>query len=554
CISSIVWLGASIYFSLAPFGTKTLCTNDGTQQYMPFLSEMWSIFHGEGSLLYSFHGGLGNNFYLTCVYYLLSPFTFLVLFFNKSQIPIAANLIVILKNILVITIMAWYLASKNEKPKPFLACSIAMAYGLSYYFLSYSFNFMWMDGIALVPLMLYGMERLNTRKGRLFYTLSLTLAILTNFYMGAIICIFLALYYVVLHLNFNTYEGWEDFKAFALCSICAALIGGIVLLPVAKVLVSENASKMKSPNIEFYNDAKYFFSRLLPTASIVKISKYNRGVINLYMGVGAVFGTLLFLFTKPRSKREKYGLLFLIALYLFSTQFSLLNYVFHGFYMQRGVPNRYAFVINLLIAIAIYECFSNLQQDAPKKIILAGVISTWYFGVMGAWDSSDSLWLALGLSFVALLYLGLTYYKKTYLLSLLILLESVYGLTMLSPNNLNSMIAKMESYMSAVESMDSTGRVEFIGKNIGNPQALYGVYGVTTFNSVLNSDTASFLGELGCDWSSVRYYFFSGWTSISALFLGVQDLISNDSNLIVPQPYSYKEEVDSLEIYQSPYD
>ena len=551
-ISSIVWLGTSLYFSLAPFGTKTLCTLDGTDQYMPFLSEFWSIFNEGGSLLYSFHGGLGNNFYLTCAYYLFSPFTFLALLFNKSQIPIAANLIVILKNILVITIMAWYLASKSEKPRPFLATSIALAYGLSYYFLSYSFNFMWMDGIALVPLMLYGMERLNTRKGRLFYIISLALAILTNFYMGAVICIFLALYYIVIHLRFNTHEGWKDFKAFALCSICAALIGGIVLIPVVKVLVSEKTGRMESPNFEFYNNAKYFFSRFLPQAKIVKISS-NRGTINLYMGVGAIFGLLLFLFTKQSSKREKYGLLFLIGLYLLSTQFSLLNYVFHGFYMQGGVPNRYAFVINLLIGIAIYQSFSNLQQDSSKKIIWGGVISTWYFGVIGAWNSSDSLWLALSLLFVVLLYWGLTYYKKIYLLSWLILIESLYGLTMLSPGYLNSMFTQMNTYEQVIESISSTGRTEYIGKNIvRNSNALFGTNGVTAFNSVINSNTASFFGKLGCDWNSVRYFFFRGWTPISALFFGVKDLISN-SDVLVPPPYSYKEKIDNITLYESPY-
>ncbi len=99
-LSSIAWFLASLFFSLAPFGNETLATNDGTHQYIPFLGEFWSIFHGEGSLLYSFHAGLGTNMYLVFVYYLLSPFTFLVLLFDKTQIPAAANLIIILKNIL----------------------------------------------------------------------------------------------------------------------------------------------------------------------------------------------------------------------------------------------------------------------------------------------------------------------------------------------------------------------------------------------------------------------------------------------------------------------
>ncbi|MDE5757484.1 MAG: YfhO family protein, partial [Allobaculum sp.] len=552
-ISSIAWLCTSLFFSLAPWGNETLSTNDGTHQYIPFLGQFWSIFHEGGSLLYSFDGGLGTNMYLTLVYYLLSPFTFLVLIFSKTQIPAAANLIIILKNIFVIVIMAWYLASKSEKTKPILASSIAIAYGLSYYFLSYSFNFMWMDGIALVPLMLYGLERLNTRKGRLFYTLSLGLAILTNFYMGAIICIFLAFYYVVMQASFDK-EGWTNFFTFSLCSICAALIAGVVLIPVIKGLLFDNTSRMSSPDFTLYNNVKYFFSRFLPEADIVKVSN-NRGTINLYMGVAPIFGIFLFLFTKLDSKRVKYGLLFLIMLYLFSTQFSFLNWFFHGLYMQRGVPNRYGFLINLLLSIASYYSFSNIAQDSSKKIFLAGFISAWFLGVISAWNSSDSINLALILSGLALLYMAMAFYRGVYFISLLILIESVCGLTHLTPVTLNSAFTQMEEFMTAFESMDLSGRIEFIGKsNLSrNISMLYGTLGGSSFNSIINSSTATFFDRIGCYSGSTFYYVRYGWTPISALFLGVQDIISNKTTLLVPSPYVSTQELDELTVYESPY-
>lgn len=135
-----------------------------------------------------------------------------------------------------------------EKAMPAAACAIT--YGFGFYFMGYAVNFMWMDSIALLPLMLYGMERLDTRKGRAAYLFSLAAAIFMNFYMGAILCIFLALYEVVLVMRFKN-RRWVLIIWFALCSLCAALLASLVLLPVIEGMLMDNVSRMSPPDFEF---------------------------------------------------------------------------------------------------------------------------------------------------------------------------------------------------------------------------------------------------------------------------------------------------------------
>ncbi|UNT94171.1 YfhO family protein [Allobaculum sp. Allo2] len=72
-VASLAWLVTWIVIGLFPLGEASLCTNDGYAQYMPFLSEFWSIFREGGSVFYSWNGGLGGNFFLTIAYYLMSP-------------------------------------------------------------------------------------------------------------------------------------------------------------------------------------------------------------------------------------------------------------------------------------------------------------------------------------------------------------------------------------------------------------------------------------------------------------------------------------------------
>lgn len=548
-LASIIWLVVAFVIPLAPFGSNSLCTNDGYAQYMPFLSEVWSIFKENGSIMYSFHGALGSNFYLTIAYYLLSPFTFLVLLFDKSQIPAAANLIIILKNIMVIVTMAWYLGSKSRRTRSFLNAACAICYGFSFYFLGYAVNFMWMDSIAMVPIILYGMERIDTRKGRVIYLLSLTWTILTNFYMGVIVCIFLALYYVVMEMEFDR-NGLRSFIWFALCSLCAAIMAGVVLVPVIEGMLMDNASRMSPPNWEIYNDAKYFFSRLLPDAEVVRIT-HNRGAINLYMGTAVLFGSLLFVTNDKLQRRERFGLAFLCLLYLAATQVSTLNYIFHGFYMQRQVPNRFGFLIALLATIMLQQGFLHLRKDQFWKVGILGFISAIYFGVVSALTDIQHIWIGFILAALCLLYLLAALARRRKILGWLIIIESTVGLVMLAPGSLDGSFTQMAKYIEAAR-LAPGYRSEIVCSEIVNAPYLYGLNGVSAFSSVINPDTASLLGKLGYA-SGENYYRFYGYTPLSSLFLGVKNIIADDQETL-PDPFVKSAQYEDLVIWSSPYD
>lgn len=552
-LASLAWLVVYIVVPLAPFGPHSLCTNDGFAQYMPFLSELWSAVHEDGSLLYTFNGGLGQNFYLTIAYYLLSPFTWVVLLFSKSQIPAAANLIIILKNILVIAIMAWYLPSKNKKQSWTLAAGCALAYGFGFYFLGYAVNFMWMDCIALVPLMLYGIERLNTKKGRLIYVVSLTIGILTNFYMGAIVCIFLAFYYLFLRLHFSL-KGRIDFAWFVACSLSAVLVSAVVLIPVVQGMLMENSSRMSPPDLEWFNDFEYIASRLLPDAEVIRIS-HDRGTINLYMGTAALMGTILFVLNGKVSKRYKAGIVLLVGLYFISLQQSLLNYLFHGFYLQRQVPNRYGFVISLLVTLMMYQGLLSLDRAKVKWIALASGLSAIFYGVIFVISKSDQYWLGFVLPTLCIIYGLLALFKKKAIMTALIVLESYCGIVMCAPGKLSSSFTEMDKYIDMAhiaEDLNGFGRTEVFCSDIANAPMLYGIQGISAFNSVINPKTAGLLGKLGFA-SGENYYRMYGLTPLSSLFLDVQSVITN-SGTQMPYPYQLTQVIEDMAVWTSKYD
>ena len=58
----------------------------------------------------------------------------------------------------------------------------------------YSQNFMWLDALILFPLILLGLQRLWDQRKWGLYSITLFLAIVTNYYMGYMICLFAVLY------------------------------------------------------------------------------------------------------------------------------------------------------------------------------------------------------------------------------------------------------------------------------------------------------------------------------------------------------------------------
>ena len=91
----------------------------------------------------------------------------------------------------------YYIRKHFKTDSPIILC-FAIMYALSGYMAAYNWNVMWLDCIALAPIIIRGLEKLvNEGSGRL-YCLTLALAILSNYYICIMICIFLVLYFIVL--------------------------------------------------------------------------------------------------------------------------------------------------------------------------------------------------------------------------------------------------------------------------------------------------------------------------------------------------------------------
>lgn len=80
-----------------PFGERALLASDLEIHYIDFFSWFSDVVHGEASPFFSFASGLGSNMWGTLSYYLSSPFSLLVLFFDEGQMPLFVYVISLVK-------------------------------------------------------------------------------------------------------------------------------------------------------------------------------------------------------------------------------------------------------------------------------------------------------------------------------------------------------------------------------------------------------------------------------------------------------------------------
>jgi uncharacterized membrane protein YfhO len=214
-----------------------------------------------GSLLYSWNLGLGSDFISLYAYYLASPLNWLLVLCPQQFVIEFMTLITVVKIALGGLFFFWYLkehfllVGKDDRyhgNTVLAALVFSTAFAFSGYVATYSWNIMWMDAVVLTPLIILGLERLVKKNKPALYYVSLSVAIISNFYISMIICIFLVLYFIILF--FEQKKGkLRACSNFALYSLLAGGTGAVLLLPEAIVLSQTAADGGSFPEkMEWY--------------------------------------------------------------------------------------------------------------------------------------------------------------------------------------------------------------------------------------------------------------------------------------------------------------
>ena len=189
----------SILYKLShvtPFGEKSLLCVDFFHQYGPMLGELHDRLLSGSNLSYSFNMALGLPFFRNFLNYLSSPFNIILLLFSKNNLVTSYSFIIGIKAAAACVTMVYYL-SKKFKTKELYLIPLGIIYGFSAYFSAYYWNIMWLDGMVFVPLVTLGIEYIVDESKWKFYTITLAIMLIANYFIGYMICCFSVVYFII---------------------------------------------------------------------------------------------------------------------------------------------------------------------------------------------------------------------------------------------------------------------------------------------------------------------------------------------------------------------
>ena len=360
---------------IAPFGHFVYLSSDMYHQYCPFFSELSNKFHNGGSLLYSWNIGLGTNFTALYAYYLASPLNFILAAVPHSLTAPFMDILIIVKMMFASLFFTIY-ASKKFKTKSVTICIFAMFYCMSGYIAAFAWNIMWLDCVAVFPLVMLGLERLVYKKKPFLFIISLGLSVLFNYYIAIMIVMFSIIYFIcLLFLVDRKGEKLAIIKRIILFAISGAIAAGlaaVLLLPeiYAFQLSASSSSSFPSTLTAYHSFLQEFSRHMTYSPSYTWLKHYP----NIYCGVFCfALLPLYFLCTKIKTK-EKIVKGVILGIFLFSFMFNIPEYIWHGFHIPNCLPARQSFIYIFFVLIMGFEAITHFKNTKLRDIIISAEI------------------------------------------------------------------------------------------------------------------------------------------------------------------------------------
>ncbi len=565
-IMGVMFVRAKVY----PFGERQVMYSDCKQQYLPFLKEFQRKLQSGDSMFYSWGNGLGTNFLAMIGYYISSPLNLLTLIVPMKYIREAMAVFMMIKIGCASLFTAIYLKHVYRRNDLSLV-AFGCCYAFCDYILGYYWNVIWLDSVALLPLVALGMYCIVYENRFKLYIISLTLAFLSSYYIGYMICVFVVLWFIVVNINsykkgFELVTFCENLLKTALYSAAAIMITLPVTLPsLIQLNYTVGTDDSFPENLKIYNNFAEVAANLISFHQPTTME----GLPNVGSGVFCVMLIAIFIRAKDIRLREKISYLALVVFLFISLNINVLDYIWHGFHYPNLIPSRFAFLFSFVLVVTAYRAFSVFVQLDKKDIIglcitacIMICVSVFYLERRAVLGSTIAA--ALFIVFMLLYEMDLLDRRLlTVFVSLAIVAEMCVrcgiGVDTVGTTNHNDYPDKEEQVQALLQAAKEdnptdfyrTDQTDYSTKNDG---MMYGYHGIGQFSSTSYKSIINFTSDFGIVSKRSSYQYLLT-TPITSMFLNVKYVIcrdnytADDNNLKL-----YKTSADrSVKMYENKY-
>ena len=539
-IPAVMILAIFLLFTITPFGNRTWLTIDLGQQYVDFFSYYQdTLLHHPEQFFYSFSKSIGGEMVSLWAYYLLSPFNLLFLLIPHSAIAMGVSLLIFLK-LVSCTVSFAVLLDVKFKQRNWTTLLFALSYGFMSYVSANQFNMMCLDALIGLPLIVLGVDALLKKRNPLYYVLPLSLTILSNYYTGYMICLFLGLYFPYAYLMINDSFSWKSFiKQFGRFIFYSVLSVGLITVILLPTFYSLLGSKGTATTISWSLKSEY---NPLLMASKLFIGSFDfhemqKGYPNIFVGSLALFSFLCYFKEKKIALSQRLYALFIAIVLLISFNIEMFDKLWHA----GQLPNWYSYRFSFLFSF--WMVFLGYQWTLKKTAVGIHETFVYFFLVLATsigfilfhqdylqgWQIALGFGLSMGILYgLILIGRGKASHQK-FLISFVVielLLNSIITLSRLG----YVMNSEFTAYQSSLQNWSTVLRpaeYEFYRSEktmlrSKNDSLQVPTYGVSHFSSTFEKETEKFFDAIGVR-QGTAYVNYSNGTLLTDALLGIKN-------------------------------
>ena len=583
----LIYLAMEIH----PFGDGSVLVLDLNGQYVYFFEALRNAVTGDGSLLYSFYRSLGGEFMGMYAYYLASPLSYIVVLFPQTRILEALLCIILLKTGLCGLTFGYYLHKNSARPNKSAILAFSVMYALCAFAVVHQNNMMWTDALIWLPLLTLGLEQLIKNGKYKLFVVALAFSLMSNFYIGYMVCIYAALYFLYyyfscepesLNPNGKKLHFIKTGVRFGIFAILSAAISAVIIFS-AYYSLTFGKNDFSNPNwavrakFEFLD----FFTKFLP-------SSYDtvrpEGLPFVYCGLLTLILVPIYFMSKKIRAREKVASVLFISVFVLSFIIAPLDLIWHGFQTPNWLNYRYSFMLCFFLLILAYKGLGNIRKTSEKFvlaicsfiILFAAICQKMEFETYVTSNKKllefQTIWLTVIATVALLVVLCLLIRAKnprkresiTAILAIVVCLEIfcsslacvvqfdddvVYS----NYSGYNDYLGEIRPVVNYVKEYDTSFyRMEKLSHRRYNDNMALAMRGLSNSTSTLNSDTLEFLENMGYT-SKSHLSQYSGGTPVSDSLLGIKYLIDKKDSEALKHYYSEIYSDENYAAYYNPY-
>lgn len=552
-IPAIIMYLIYVAMEIHPFGDGSVLVLDLNGQYVYFFEALRNWVCGDSSLIYSFSRSLGGEFMGIYAYYIASPLSYIVCLFPKERMLDALLCLFLLKTGGCGLTFGYYLHKTSDKLNRVSVICFSVLYALSSYCVVQQHNTMWIDCVMWLPLVALGLEQLIKYKKFKMFTFFLALSVFSNFYIGYMVCIFVAAYFFYYYfakidVNNPLEEKRHFIRSLARTVLYSALACGMAMVIIYSAYYSLKFGKTDFSNPNFTPTSRFDFldliSKLFP-------GSYDtvrpEGLPFVYCGVITLFLVPVYFFSNKFTAREKILSGVFILFFVLSFSLSTVDLAWHGFQRPNWLNYRYSFMLCFFLLKLAHSAFDQIEKVSSSFFGAVAAILTVLLFIIQKLDYEnmpdfEGIWLSLffvGLTLSVLCLLKKKDFKEIVSIVLVIFISLEVFCNGLSNcldlgddvvyskySPYNNFLSGLRPVVEEIEENDpSFYRMEKTKHRKSNDNMALGIRGLSNSTSTLNAKTIAFLKRMGYASKSHWSKYLGGNPATDSL-LGIKYIIA----------------------------